>query len=964
MPTFGEYVGKVTVLDWFNDTAAAVLNWTIGMVTMGIKIQVIGWTSLFENTVGEILNFGTEDMSQTNVGATSTGTGGTSSTGTGSTTTNTGTSTNNGTSSTNTGTSSGGSLFNVLKGDHKVTVEDVIFNRVPLLDANFFDFANAGGKQLSQNSLIYKVRQGIAGWYSTLRTIAIMGMLAMLIYIAIRMALSNVAEDKANYKSKFVDWLIGFIIVLTIHYFMLAIITINDQFVKILDFSANSSTTSTTQSGTTGDGDEMTANEQFGAMMQGLSTVGYTQKNAVQPDDNSQSIYETVRIQAYDVQASTGWTATIIYMVLVFFLVRFVVFYTVRLFTLAILTIISPLMGVLYAMNKRVYALKNWGLEYGHNVLIQLVHAIIYSAFISIALQLTKTSTFVGAIIAVVFLGFMLSAEELVKKIFNFGSKSLPSLANSSLMATAAVVGARKLVPKSIGLAKTSITGTGSGINYVRNRLRGTPPNEEGGAQSGIHGMPNLGGSDGGGSRSVDSGDGNSNDSSPDNNGENQSGIVIPPEYDERGNPSYLTASDIEQQIKDKEKEKSAARREFIWKSAGNAVGGILGTAALMASIPVIIVSPTKGLGMAGTSIYSMYRGFKPSRHRLKRPKVSGESKRYTSGKLLFGWASGGATLAAGSLYRNAEGRKAHYNIPLEDLKQLEKARELEDQLIRAMAKFQPTAQNQVNEVIKQTNNRDLAQALDMTFETVTKQEVNQAVTAYILKNKVLNVEVKDIEKIAEQVNDLLKEEDKNLIVTDQFTKNLKDEIREKVKAVGNYATEEDLKKKEQSGETSRKAPRTKDKNHETTTDGDTLRKEHERKDVDKDEHEKSESVDTLEEALKKAKEEEIHTKEKESQADAESLKDTRKVITEEELDQKVEEAVKGMSHKEIIELMTEALQKEGSIYREVPEKYEPVMKIVKDLDEVNKNYVERTGEPIYPSIKNLVKYIQNQFNK
>jgi len=100
-----------------------------------------------------------------------------------------------------------------------------------------------------------------------------------------------------------------------------------------------------------------------------------------------------------------------------------------------------------------------------------------------------------------------------------------------------------------------------------------------------------------------------------------------------------------------------------------------------------------------------------------------------------------------------------------------------------------------------------------------------------------------------------------------------------------------------------------------------------------------------------------------ESQADTEGIADPRKAISERKLNKEVEKAVEKMSHKEIIELMTAALQKEGSIYRKVPEKYEPVMKIVKNLEAVNKDYAKETGNPIYPSIKDLVKYIQGQLN-
>ena len=78
------------------------------------------------------------------------------------------------------------------------------------------------------------LRESIAKWYYALRTMAIMILLIILIYIGIRMATSTLADDKAKYKSMLWNWLVSMAIVFVLHYLIIAVITINNSLVDIL----------------------------------------------------------------------------------------------------------------------------------------------------------------------------------------------------------------------------------------------------------------------------------------------------------------------------------------------------------------------------------------------------------------------------------------------------------------------------------------------------------------------------------------------------------------------------------------------------------------------------------------------------------------------------------------------------------------------------------------------------------
>lgn len=120
-----------------------------------------------------------------------------------------------------------------------VTPDQILFNRLAITDINFFQKDSFGSgsnkKTLSgTNNPVKLLRESIAKWYYALRTMAIMILLIILIYIGIRMATSTLADDKAKYKSMLWNWLVSMAIVFVLHYLIIAVITINNSLVDIL----------------------------------------------------------------------------------------------------------------------------------------------------------------------------------------------------------------------------------------------------------------------------------------------------------------------------------------------------------------------------------------------------------------------------------------------------------------------------------------------------------------------------------------------------------------------------------------------------------------------------------------------------------------------------------------------------------------------------------------------------------
>ena len=77
------------------------------------------------------------------------------------------------------------------------SIQKLVFNKIGIFDINFFDSIN----QTDETTLQGALKANIAKIYYALRNIAIVGMLLVLIYTGIRMAMSAVASEKAKYKT-------------------------------------------------------------------------------------------------------------------------------------------------------------------------------------------------------------------------------------------------------------------------------------------------------------------------------------------------------------------------------------------------------------------------------------------------------------------------------------------------------------------------------------------------------------------------------------------------------------------------------------------------------------------------------------------------------------------------------------------------------------------------------------------
>ena len=255
---------------------------------------------------------------------------------------------------------------------------------------------NQDGEEISNplaNSAVI-IGPTISKWYTALRNVAITGLLIILVYVGIRILLTSISDEKAKYKMMLKNWAVSIVLVFLLHYMMLGMITVTELIVDALD-------------------------------------GGVYQKDQNGYVDMQDSLFNKVRLQETiernNETSNTRWLDTfgyaLLYTILVIYTLIFTWKYLKRLVYMVFLTIVAPMVAITYPIDKigdkKAQAFNMWFKEYLFNLLLQPVHLLIYTVLVASALEFAKTNI----LYAIVALGFILEAEQFVKKMFGMQAK-------------------------------------------------------------------------------------------------------------------------------------------------------------------------------------------------------------------------------------------------------------------------------------------------------------------------------------------------------------------------------------------------------------------------------------------------------------------------------------------------------------------------------------------------------------
>lgn len=302
-------------------------------------------------------------------------------------------------------------------------------------------------------SFSYELQSIVSKWYFALRMIAIVGMMSVLVYIGIRIVISSTSSQKAKYKQLMGDWLVGMVLLFTMHYIMsfanMFVDKITDLLsgvnpgvhVAIMEDTDNKIEEKLKDAGISVTDSQEAANQDEQLV---YKYTGEDGKKYIEWHTNLMGhLRIRLRENANNSDAFIGYT--IMFIVMIIYLIIFCWTYIKRVICMAFLTLISPMVALTYPIDKAndgsAQGFNYWFKEYMFNLLLQPMHLLIYTVLISSAIELALENW----IYALVAMGFIASAEKLVRQMFNFSKASTPGVFGGAAGAALTMSGMRWL---------------------------------------------------------------------------------------------------------------------------------------------------------------------------------------------------------------------------------------------------------------------------------------------------------------------------------------------------------------------------------------------------------------------------------------------------------------------------------------------------------------------------------------
>ena len=344
------------------------------------------------------------------------------------------------------------------------------------------------GIEETKHTFAYELRSFVFNAYRAIRVIATVGMMSVLVYIGIRIVISSAASEKAKYKELLGDWLVGMVLLFTMHYIMYFSNIAVEELSKFLNsinptsyVAAVQDTVKDEAGEETETGEETTTESEpiKGKIREKLEEYNFefidTDGQPTNGAVNDKGIYDRRKLYyvtdkdgskyiewrtdlmglmrmsasygAFKEEGGVGYIGyTILFLIMFIYTLTFIFVYIKRIIYMAFLTIIAPLVALTYPIDKvtdgKAQGFNYWFKEYIFNLLLQPMHLFLYTLLISATYEFSTRNP----IYCLVAIGFIGQAEKIVRKMFNFEKASTPGVLAGPVGAALTFTGLRKLL--------------------------------------------------------------------------------------------------------------------------------------------------------------------------------------------------------------------------------------------------------------------------------------------------------------------------------------------------------------------------------------------------------------------------------------------------------------------------------------------------------------------------------------
>jgi len=335
----------------------------------------------------------------------------------------------------------------------QITLDDIIFNKFPEIRIDFFNTDIFGNQVESESELIagnkelgtIGLKEPVTTMYQFFRSIALIGYMIVLVYVGLKIMLSSTtAKKKATYKETFLYWVTGIVILFFMPYYMKYIIALDEGIVTYISDDSGMRS----QKSREGAENATQFNSEY--------NNGFLKTDFESVIDYSGKDYMSAIGKLANEKHKLGYS--IAYLVLTWQIITMLVYYYKRIFIIALLIMIFPLIALTFVWDKlndgRSQALSAWTREFTITVFVQVFHAIVY-VFVTNAIYSTLQTNNADFILLIIASSFMFEGEDILKKMFGGGGEALGSATQSAkniaFIAGGAVGVGSKIIKNTVG---------------------------------------------------------------------------------------------------------------------------------------------------------------------------------------------------------------------------------------------------------------------------------------------------------------------------------------------------------------------------------------------------------------------------------------------------------------------------------------------------------------------------------
>ena len=273
------------------------------------------------------------------------------------------------------------------------TIQKLLSNEYAIFDVNFFKTQE---DEVQNADAINKIKQSVATWYVSIRNVSAVAIAIVLVYIAIKMAISTVADNKAKYKKMLIFWFESVALLFLLHFFVLMALNISD-----------------------------TINDIMIKQMQNIeeTSVGVEEQ-----------LINNIRTNLNSVKGATNTLIYLItYTMLIYYEMKFFLMYFMRVLRVGFYIVIAPLVCLTYPIDRlgdgRAQAFKKWFTEITMEIFLQSIHLGLYIVFIFSAGEIINQAPFLG----IIFLAALGRGEAIVRGILKVKPRFAKGISETKL---------------------------------------------------------------------------------------------------------------------------------------------------------------------------------------------------------------------------------------------------------------------------------------------------------------------------------------------------------------------------------------------------------------------------------------------------------------------------------------------------------------------------------------------------